>query len=393
MAKKYGAMFILLPLSDAGLPESLQEKKDIIGKILERAIDCGLTKEDIIVDGLVTTVGANPNAALETLETIRYCREKQLATVCGLSNISFGLPQRAYVNSVFLTMAIQAGLTMAIANPSSELLVASAFASDMLLHKEGSDLRYIEYAASCTGVSAQAAPAKAVSKETKAAPPAEASPSSDVYNAVLKGNRSGIGQITRRALDAGFPAKELLDNCLIPAINQVGELFDKGKYFLPQLISSAEAMKLSIGILEPLLSAGGAREQMPVVVIATVEGDIHDIGKNLVALMLKNYGFQVIDLGKDVPKETIGPRRQGKSRLHYRPVSADDHHDAGNETRDRAGPCRRPGCQNHYRRRGHYAGICGRNPCGRLCPGRRGCGETGQTPSGYPGGNGRHLWK
>lgn len=305
MAKKYGAMFILLPLSDAGLPESLQEKKDIIGKILERAIDCGLTKEDIIVDGLVTTVGANPNAALETLETIRYCREKQLATVCGLSNISFGLPQRAYVNSVFLTMAIQAGLTMAIANPSSELLVASAFASDMLLHKEGSDLRYIEYAASCTGVNAQAAPAKAVSKETKAAQPVEASPSSDVYNAVLKGNRSGIGQITRRALDAGLPAKELLDNCLIPAINQVGELFDKGKYFLPQLISSAEAMKLSIGILEPLLSAGGAREQMPVVVIATVEGDIHDIGKNLVALMLKNYGFQVIDLGKDVPKETI----------------------------------------------------------------------------------------
>lgn len=306
MAKKYGAMFILLPLSDAGLPESLQEKKDIIDKILDRAIACGLTKEDIIVDGLVTTVGANPKAALETLETIRYCREKQLATVCGLSNISFGLPQRAYVNSVFLTMAIQAGLTMAIANPSSELLVAGAFASDMLLRKEGSDLRYIEYAASCTGVSAQAAPAKAVLKEeAKPAQPADASPSLDVYNAVLKGNRSGIEQITRRVLEAGLPAKELLDNCLLPAINQVGELFDKGKYFLPQLISSAEAMKLSISILEPLLSAGGAREQMPVVVIATVEGDIHDIGKNLVALMLKNYGFQVIDLGKDVPKETI----------------------------------------------------------------------------------------
>lgn len=306
MAKKYGAMFILLPLSDAGLPESLQEKKDIIDKILDRAIACGLTKEDIIVDGLVTTVGANPKAALETLETIRYCREKQLATVCGLSNISFGLPQRAYVNSVFLTMAIQAGLTMAIANPSSELLVAGAFASDMLLHKEGSDLRYIEYAASCTGVSARTAPAKAVSKEeAKPTQPADASPSIDVYNAVLKGNRSGIEQITRRALEAGLPAKELLDNCLLPAINQVGELFDKGKYFLPQLISSAEAMKLSISILEPLLSAGGEREQMPVVVIATVEGDIHDIGKNLVALMLKNYGFQVIDLGKDVPKETI----------------------------------------------------------------------------------------
>lgn len=305
MAKKYGAMFILLPLSDAGLPESLQEKKEIIEKILERAMACGLTKEDIIVDGLVTTVGANPKAALETLETIRYCREKQLATVCGLSNISFGLPHRPYVNSVFLTMAIQAGLTMAIANPSSELLVAGAFAADMLLHKEGSDLRYIEYAASCAGIEGRTASAKIPSAEADIRQTEKETPSSEVYNAVLKGNRSGIEQITRRALETGIPAGELLDNCLLPAINQVGELFDKGKYFLPQLISSAEAMKLSIGVLEPLLSAGGAREQMPVVVIATVEGDIHDIGKNLVALMLKNYGFRVIDLGKDVPKETI----------------------------------------------------------------------------------------
>lgn len=111
---------------------------------------------------------------------------------------------------------------------------------------------------------------------------------------------------------------------------------------------------------------------MPVVVIATVEGDIHDIGKNLVALMLKNYGFQVIDLGKDVPKETIGPRRQGKSRLHHRPVSADDHHDAGNETRDRAGPCRRPGCQNHYRRRGHYAEYADEIHADGYARGRRG---------------------
>lgn len=213
MAKKYGAMFILLPLSDAGLPESLQEKKDIIGKILERAIDCGLTKEDIIVDGLVTTVGANPNAALETLETIRYCREKQLATVCGLSNISFGLPQRAYVNSVFLTMAIQAGLTMAIANPSSELLVASAFASDMLLHKEGSDLRYIEYAASCTGVSAQAAPAKAVSKETKAAQPQKLPPPPMSITQFLKETGAALGRLPAGRWMQGFR----LRNCWIAA--------------------------------------------------------------------------------------------------------------------------------------------------------------------------------
>lgn len=318
MAKKYGAMFILLPLSDAGLPETLQEKKDIIETILERAYSCGLAKEDIIVDGLVATVGANPKAALETLETIRYCKEKQLATVCGLSNISFGLPERSYVNSVFLTMAIQAGLTMAIANPSQELLVASAFASDMLLCKPESALRYIEYAGNCTGSKPAAAVPRTAegaehSRQTPdsagqaAGKPAakEDTPSSAVYEAVLKGNRNGIEQLTRRALEAGTAARELLDTYLLPAINQVGELFDKGKYFLPQLIASAEAMKLSIGVLEPLLSADGKQEQMPVVVIATVEGDIHDIGKNLVALMLRNYGFQVIDLGKDVPKEKI----------------------------------------------------------------------------------------
>ena len=263
-------------------------------------------------------MGANPRAALETLETIRYCKDKQLATVCGLSNISFGLPERSYVNSVFLTMAIQAGLTMAIANPSQELLVASAFASDMLLCKQESALRYIEYAGTCTGGKpAPSVPHTAGGGESGQQTPhptgkaggekaaAEDTPSTAVYEAVLKGNRNGIEQLTRRALEAGAAARELLDTYLLPAINQVGELFDKGKYFLPQLISSAEAMKLSIGVLEPLLSVDGKQEQMPVVVIATVQGDIHDIGKNLVALMLRNYGFRVIDLGKDVPKEKI----------------------------------------------------------------------------------------
>lgn len=213
MAKKYGAMFILLPLSDAGLPESLQEKKDIIGKILERAIDCGLTKEDIIVDGLVTTVGANPNAALETLETIRYCREKQLATVCGLSNISFGLPQRAYVNSVFLTMAIQAGLTMAIANPSSELLVASAFASDMLLHKEGSDLRYIEYAASCTGVNARQRQQRPFQRKQKRRSPQKLPPPPMSITQFLKETGAALGRLLAGRWMQGFR----LRNCWITA--------------------------------------------------------------------------------------------------------------------------------------------------------------------------------
>ncbi len=304
---KYGAMFILLPLSDAGLPKDIDEKKQIITKIYDRAVSLGMHKEDIVVDGLVATVGANKRAALETLETIRYCKENGFTTICGLSNISFGMPERGFINTAFLTLAIREGLTMAIANPSQELLVSCALAADLLLAKEDSDIRYIEYvnevkekqeqkeaALSSAAVKADSTPVKSANTLR-----------GNLREAVLKGNRNGIAKLTKEALDGGEQPSALLNEVLLPAINTVGEYFDKGKYFLPQLISSAEAMKNSIEVLEPLLLTGNSTEDMPVVVIATVEGDIHDIGKNLVALMLKNYGFRVIDLGKDVPKEKI----------------------------------------------------------------------------------------
>lgn len=309
VAKKYGAMFILLPLSDAGLPKDLAEKISIIESIQEKALALGMTKEDIVVDGLVATVGANKNAALETLETIRYCREKGLATICGLSNISFGLPERGFVNTAFLTMAIREGLTMAIANPSQELLMSCAFASDLLLNKEAADTRYIRLMDAlrekkeAEGVTA---PKETGIRLNRAAQEESAlSPQDRLRADVLKGKRETIVEDTKKAIEAGAAAKTLLDEVLLPAINEVGELFDKGKYFLPQLIASAEAMKASIEYMEPMLLQAKTGENMPTVVIATVEGDIHDIGKNLVALMLKNYGFHVIDLGKDVPKEKI----------------------------------------------------------------------------------------
>ncbi len=319
LVKKYGAMFILLPLSDAGLPKDLEEKKEIIDKIYKRAMELGLDKQDIVVDGLVTTVGANKLAGVETLETIRYCKERGLATICGLSNISFGMPARVYVNTAFLTLAIREGLTMAIANPSQEMLVCGALATDLLLAKEESDLRYIEYSSKLAPVEpkTKSATNNGANKQ-KTDDPAftnHKASQSDVQNdsvyvtklkeAVLKGNRSGIGKLTKEALDAGEDAQMLLNQALLPAINLVGDYFEQKKYFLPQLIAGAEAMKLSIEVLEEKLLSGVKQENMPVVVIATVEGDIHDIGKNLVALMLKNYGFEVIDLGKDVPKETI----------------------------------------------------------------------------------------
>lgn len=309
IAKKYGAMFILLPLSDEGLPKDSAEKHGIIRTIMDEAVRIGMAKEDIIVDGLVATIGANPNAALECFETFSYCKnELELPTACGLSNISFGLPERTYVNTAFLTMAIANGLTMAIANPSQELLMNAAFASDMLLNKKESDIRYIERMnflsekyAGMERVMVQKTPAgtSAAGGETR-----KESTGSGVFQAVLKGNKEHVLEEVKKMLDGGAKPDEIINEHLIAAINEVGELFDKKKYFLPQLISSANTMKLAIEYLEPMLERSNT-EAMATIVVATVEGDIHDIGKNLVVLMLKNYGYHVIDLGKDVPADVI----------------------------------------------------------------------------------------
>lgn len=295
IAKKYGAMFILLPLSEKGLPKDLAEKKEIIHAILERAYEHGLTKEDIIVDGLVATVGANKKAALEAMETIQYCKkELGLATVCGLSNISFGLPERAFVNTTFLAFAIREGLTMAIANPSQELLMNIAFASDLLLDKQEASNRYIDRVSKHPIVKEQK---KEMTREEEEKPV--------IYTDVIKGNSRNIVEHVKESLAEGKKPSEIVDKLLIPAINETGELFDRQIYFLPQLISSAEAMKKAIDYLEPLLNQDGDNKKLATVIMATVAGDIHDIGKNLVVLMLKNYGYEVIDLGKDVPAEEI----------------------------------------------------------------------------------------
>ena len=311
IAKRYGAMFILLPLSDEGLPKDSAEKHEIIRTILAEAIRIGMSKEDIIVDGLVATIGADPEAARACFETFSYCKnELELPTVCGLSNISFGLPERIYVNTAFLTMSVANGLTMAIANPSQELLMNAAFASDLLLHKEESDIRYIErmnfLSEKYAGMERQMVPTQKTAKKAESAGDTTTSVEhSAVFEAVLKGNKIVILDEVKKCLDAGEKPGEIINQHLIPAINEVGVLFDKQKYFLPQLISSANTMKQAIEYLEPMLAGDDSGKEMPTLVIATVEGDIHDIGKNLVVLMLKNYGYRVIDLGKDVPADLI----------------------------------------------------------------------------------------
>lgn len=314
IAKRYGAMFILLPLSDEGLPKTLDEKRSIVHTVLEKALSLGFSKKDIIVDGLVATVGANPKAALECFDTIHYCKhELGLATICGLSNISFGLPDRAFVNTAFLTMAIANGLTMAIANPSQDLLMNAAAATDMLLCKENSSTRYINRMQLYD--KKQESQKQNTNTDTRKHIPSandvnnafesNSFESNAVYCAVLQGDKSQIVSYAKAELSNGKQPEQVINEYLVPAINQVGTLFDQQKYFLPQLIASANAMKTAIEYLEPLIQRTGNEKETATLVIATVEGDIHDIGKNLVVLMLRNYGYHVIDLGKDVPADTI----------------------------------------------------------------------------------------
>ncbi len=293
VAAKYGAMLILLPLRDEGIPETAAERIEVVKYIYEKAAALGYEKSDICVDGLIMTVSSNQAAAQVSLDLIEWCsREFGVNTVCGLSNVSFGMPQRPLLNTAFLGMAIGRGLNMAIANPSSEEIMAMMLASDVL---NGRDRKMTNYVRRYSGVE---------SKPVETATAAEPGPR--VYNCVLQGEEDMIEAALRAALDKGLTAKQLVDDFLIPAINRVGEMFEKKEYFLPQLIMSADAMRKGFAVLEPLLQEGGGkRDVRKRMVLATVKGDIHDIGKNIVGLMLRNYGFEVIDLGKDVPAEVI----------------------------------------------------------------------------------------
>ena len=307
IAKKYGAMCILLPVSDEGLPKTAEERRKNVDRLVEIALEEGLTMEDLCVDALISTVGADPMAARNALDTIRYSHDVLgLPTICGLSNISFGLPERINVNAAFLTMAISSGLTMAIANPGQEQLMNAAYASDLLLAKEGADKTYVEYVRPVSGTAAPgtAGASKTGSGGTGSSSGKEASVG-PVYDCVINGSKARIVDEAKKQLEAGRPAKNIIDEDLIPAITRVGELFEEKRFFLPQLIQGANAMDAAIQYLAPMLPTTEGQEPKGTVVFASVEGDVHEIGKNLCILMLRNYGYTVIDLGKDVPSDVI----------------------------------------------------------------------------------------
>lgn len=292
IAAKYGAMFILLPLTDGEVPETAARRKEIIKHVFSKAGRLGFTKDDFVVDGLVMTVASNPKAARETLALVEWCSGAfGVKTIIGLSNVSFGLPARNWANASFLAMAIDRGLTMAIANPASPGLMDVKAAADLLAGKDWGAKAYI------SRFSEAAAPAR---KQEPSQSPREL-----VARAILEGNRDQVRAFIDKAVAAGESPFSLVQETMVPAITRVGELFEKREYFLPQLISGAETMKLGVDHLEPLLKEKASLQDAGTVMIATVEGDIHDIGKNIVALLLKNHGFRVIDLGKDIPAAKI----------------------------------------------------------------------------------------
>jgi 5-methyltetrahydrofolate--homocysteine methyltransferase len=293
LCKLFGAPFILLPLAGKKLPVTAAERIAAIEALLVKAEALGIPKRLIMVDALALTVSSKPEAARHCLETIRHCATIWgLPTTLGLSNISFGLPARELLNATFLAMCQGAGLSAHISNPSTPLPREVGLASSVLLARDPQAGRFI---AACQnwkyggGAGEAAGPSKAARREAKT-----------LREAVVAGAKDAVLAMVEEALARGEAPGEILNGHLIPGIMDVGVLYERKEYFLPQLLLSAETMQAGFTRLKPLLEAESGGRQRPKIVLATVEGDIHDIGKNIVGLMLQNHGFEVIDLGKDV---------------------------------------------------------------------------------------------
>ncbi len=281
--KKYNPMFILLPISDSGIPKTAQERIDVIKTACAKLSECGIEKESYLVDALVMAVSSDPQAALETLKVVRWCSENGFNTVLGLSNGSFGLPSRPHINAAYLMMAMANGLTAAIMDPNDEQLLNLCCAAEVLTAQDKGFKRYLERFAKKTTVSK----------------------TDTLYGCILSGKKNSVFALVDAQIKEGKAPQTIIDEIIIPALNKVGELYEQRVYFLPHLIYSAEAARAAFDLIEKHIKADGVTKIKKKVVIATVQGDIHDIGKNLVAMLLRNHGFEVIDLGKDVPAETI----------------------------------------------------------------------------------------
>ncbi len=298
LCKLHGAPFILLPLAGKKLPVTASERIAAIEALLEQADALGIPRRLVMVDALALTVSSKPEAARHCLETIRHCATVLgLPTVLGLSNISFGLPARELLNSTFLAMCLGAGMSAHISNPSTPLPREVGLAAEVMLARDPQAGRFIEACAGWKYGGGAAAPAS-VARAADGDDPT-------LRGAVVSGRKEKIVAMVEDALAQGRQAIDILNQDLIPGIMDVGQLYERKQYFLPQLLLSAETMQAGFGRLRPLLEEQAKGQQRPRIVLATVEGDIHDIGKNIVGLMLANHGFDVLDLGKDVPAARI----------------------------------------------------------------------------------------
>ena len=286
LAKKYGGVVVCLCLDESGIPQTADGRIKIAEKIINTAADYGIDKKDLIVDALTMTISTDSSNGVETLKAVEYIRRTLgVNTVLGVSNISFGLPKRDAVNTAFFTLALQSGLSAGIINPNSQSMMNAYYAFNVL---NGFDENCAEYIESVT-VPEQTAP---VGETT-------------LHTAIVKGVKEDAARCAAELLKTS-ESLEIINKYIIPALDEVGDGFENNRIFLPQLLMSADSAKAAFDVIkEKMILSGKKEERGDKVVIATVHGDIHDIGKNIVKVLLSNYGFDVIDLGKDVPEEEV----------------------------------------------------------------------------------------
>lgn len=291
LAKKYGAAILILPLTEKGVPKTAAERVEIAEKIISEAKKIGLNDGDFLLDALVMTISADENACLEVLQTLRLYREKfGYPSTMGLSNISFGLPNRPLINSTFFAMCLAAGLDAPIMNPYDESMQNALKASAALLGKDKNGLQFSKLVVNNSQV---------VAEKKINLPILDA-----IKSAVIEGEKDEISELVAKAISEGHGANEITEKSLTAAMNEIGEDFGEGKIFLPQVLLSAETMRTAFEKLKKLLPAQDTKNE-GTFVIATVKGDVHDLGKNITGALLANSGFNLIDLGKDVDSAEI----------------------------------------------------------------------------------------
>lgn len=306
LCKKYGAAIVGLAIDEKGIQPKAADRVAIARRITEAALAAGIPREDIYIDCLTLTASAQQEDVLATVQALEACKkELGVRTVLGVSNISFGLPCRTYLNTIFLTMAMYAGLDLAIMNPSSEEMMAAVYAYNVLTNRDKQSAKYIERFADRVPASTALAQAAKAVPAASAAEAEHTGPYAALMKAVEKGLKGDAAAHTRALLAEKQPL-EVVDEALIPALDIVGAKYEKGTLFLPQLLQAASAAQSAFEEIKTAIAQKGeGSASKGRIVLATVKGDVHDIGKNIVRVILENYGFEVLDLGRDVPVETV----------------------------------------------------------------------------------------